>query len=301
MGPPLGDSAVRDPVLAMRERQLRWLQVVANAPGLVGTVHRMVAWQRDEWLEPTAALRAALHAVVWRMMRNNCCLRAAAWPAVGPEGSYPGEVVLQPVDSFAMPGAVHTDGSVSQAGGAAAVRMDDEDVRMVRVSTPRSSTQCELVALMLALDFQPPQVITDSLTALHLLKSWGTWSPQRVLQMADRGLVRMLLHQAGHLASPPLLEKVKAHDEAAIAAGHPKAVGNDCADLWAKRAATEDGHAEWPAVPELYGDPVVLQDVDGTQVWDVASALAEAWWGRRHRSTAQARPLLERLYPRVWR
>jgi hypothetical protein len=36
MGPPLGDSAVRDPVLAMRERQLRWLQVVANAPAWWG-------------------------------------------------------------------------------------------------------------------------------------------------------------------------------------------------------------------------------------------------------------------------
>ena len=297
MGPPLGDSVVRDPVLEMRERQLRWWQVVANIPGLVGTVHRLVAWQQDEWQEPTLAMASALRAVGWRARRNESCLRAAAWPVVAPERSYPGEVVLQPVDWFALPGAVYTDGSVSRAGGAAAVQMDEEAVRTARVSAPRSSTQCELVALALAMDLRPPHVLTDSLAALHLLQSWGTWSPQRNLQTADRVLVRQVIHLAGRLASPPLLEKVKAHDDAAIALGYPKAVGNDTADRWAKRAATEAGHAHWPDAGALYGDPVILEDAGGIPVWDARQILAAAWWDRRQRSTARARPLLERLYP----
>ena len=205
--------------------------------------------------------------------------------------------MLQPVDSFALGGAVYTDGSMSEAGGAAAVQPDEEAVRMVHITAPRSSTQCELVALSLAMGLRPPQILTDSLTALHLLRTWGTMSPQRILQTADRELVRLVIYEAGRLPLPPLLEKVKAHDQDALAAGHPKAVGNDAADGWAKRAATEDGHAEWQPVPALHGDPVVLEDAAGNQIWDVQRTLEVAWWERRHRSTARARPLLERLYP----
>ena len=60
MGPPLGDSSVRDPLLVMPGRQLQWLQVLANHPGLVGVVHRAVAWVKGAWKEPTAALESAL-------------------------------------------------------------------------------------------------------------------------------------------------------------------------------------------------------------------------------------------------
>ena len=120
------------------------------------------------------------------MRHNLTCLRSSAWPAVEPERSYPGDVVLQPVDSFALAGAVYTDGSVCEAGGAAAVQVDEEAVQTVHITAPRSSTQCELVALSLALGFVPPHILTDSLAALHLLKSWGTLSPQRILQTADR-------------------------------------------------------------------------------------------------------------------
>ena len=63
MGPPFGDSSVRDPVLEARERQLRWLQLVCNMPGLVGEVHRLVAWDGDAWVEPNRAFRSALRAV----------------------------------------------------------------------------------------------------------------------------------------------------------------------------------------------------------------------------------------------
>ena len=95
-----------------------------------------------------------------------------------------------------------------------------------------------------------------------------------------------------------MLEKVKAHDASALALGHPKAVGNDTADSWAKRAAMEDGHAEWPAGTAAYDDPVFLEDAGGAIVRDVLGVLSASWWDRRHRTTARARPLLEKLYPR---
>ena len=208
---------------------------------------------------------------------------------MAPELSYPGEILLQPVDTFAQPAAVYTDGSVSVSGGAAAVQVDEDIVQTSRITAPHSSTHCELVA---------PQILTDSLASLHLLQSWGRWAPQRTLQHPDRALVRQVLHLAAQLEFPPLLEKVKAHDERALAMGHPKAVGNDAADGWAKRAATEAGHAVWPGVSALHDDPVIAVDADGLSVRDVAQQLAAVWWERRHRSTARARPLLERLYPR---
>ena len=64
-GPPLGDSAIREPLEEVRERQLRWLQLVANLPGLVGTVHRVAAWRprSGTWTEPSAALAAAAQGV----------------------------------------------------------------------------------------------------------------------------------------------------------------------------------------------------------------------------------------------
>ena len=154
------------------------------------------------------------------------------------------------------------------------------------------------MALLLALELQPSHILTDSLVSLHLLQSWGTWSTQRTLQNPDRALVRHVIHQANQLASLPLLEKVKAHDDQALAMGHPKAVGNDAADTWAKRAATETGHTLWSGTTALHDDPVIAVDRDGLPVRDFTHNLAKIWWERRHRSTAQARPLLEWLYPR---
>ena len=177
-GPPFGESAIRDPVLEMRDRQLRWLQLMANLPGLAGLVHRAVAWRGGRWQEPTKALQAALLAVGWTMRRNSECLRAQRWPAVDAESSYPGEVLLQPVDDFPLCGALFTDGSVCGVhGGAAAVQPEEEEVLAARVLQPRSSTHCELVALTLALFAEPPHVLTDSLVALQMLRGWGTWAP----------------------------------------------------------------------------------------------------------------------------
>ena len=297
MGPPFGESGVRDPMLEARERQLRWLVVVCNLPGLVGEVHRAVAGGGRQWLEPNKALRAALKAVGWTVRRNERCHRAANWPVVLAEEGYQGEVLLQPVDDFPMARAVFTDGSVAREGGAAAVMPEEGQKRMVRVVAPRSSTQCELVALTLALEMQPLQVLTDSLAALTMLRNWGRWPPQRVLQSPDRVEVRRFLHRARELGVLPQVVKVKAHDEEAIRLGHPRAVGNDEADACARQAAVEEGHSVWSGEAGPHGDPVELLDGGGKPVLEVRRALEEVWWARRLRSKAQARPWLERLYP----
>ena len=297
MGPPFGESRVRDPVLDMRHRQLQWLALLCNMPGLVGEVHRAVAWPGPRWDEPNHALRAALKAVQWTVRRNPQCLRARGWPVVLPEGSYSGEVLLHPVDDFPMPGAVFTDGSVATEGGAAAILPDEEQAHAVRVLMPRSSTHCELVALLLALDMQPPQILTDSLAAMLLLQNWGSWPPQRTLQSLDRVEVRHFLHRVTALSPLPQLVKVKAHDERAIEMGHPRAVGNDQADALAKRAATTGGCPLWTPPGGLYHDPVEILDAAGRPILAVRPALEEAWWARRQRSRARARPWLERLYP----
>ena len=73
-----------------------------------------------------------------------------------PEVGYPGTVILEPVDSFPEVGAAFTDGSVSLRGGAAVFEADTETSLLSTVPEPRSSTQCELVALCLALSPSPP-------------------------------------------------------------------------------------------------------------------------------------------------
>ena len=42
-GLPLGACAFRDPRLEMLTRRIRWLRILSNAQGLVGTVHRTLA------------------------------------------------------------------------------------------------------------------------------------------------------------------------------------------------------------------------------------------------------------------
>ena len=218
-GPPFGDTMVRDPMLEVRERQLRWLQLVCNTPGLVGEVHRAVAWSGSQWTRPNRGFRSALKAVGWKVRRNEQCIRAQKWPTVEPEEAFPGVVVLRPEDDFPMMGAVFTDGSVLSAGGAAAVQPDEELVHTRKVVQPRSSTQCELVALALAMQQRPPQVLTNSLASLMLLQRWDTWPAKRVLCSQDRLEVRQVIHAARALAVAPVVVKVKAHDEAAIRLG----------------------------------------------------------------------------------
>ena len=69
------------------------------------------------------------------------------------------------------------------------------------------------------------------------------------------------------------------------------------ADRWAKRAATEDGHPEWPRDAPCDGDPVQIFNNGGSLVLVARRALADAWWSRRGQSRARARPWLDLLYP----
>lgn len=98
-----------DPVMEVRLRQLRWAQLLANVPSLVGVVHCHVAWDGSTWREPTAALSSALQSVGWHLRRNPTCGRAPSWPFLLPEPTYFGNVVLQPIDSFPLFNAAFTD------------------------------------------------------------------------------------------------------------------------------------------------------------------------------------------------
>ena len=297
--PSLGDSTLRDPVLEMRERQLRWLQLLANSLGIVGIVHRVVALVDDCWVEPTPALGSALKEFGWTVRRNMECLRGADWPQLTPESSYPGPVLLDPVDQFPTPGAAFTDGSVSRTGGAAVVVEDTELFSLATVPLPRSSTHCELAALCLALSLvpTPPQVITDSLTSLRLASSWGRWPVARTLRCADRMEIRQLVHMALQLPQPPLLERFKAHYVASTAGGHPKAMGNELADQLARRAAEEPGHPVWHAAADHFGDPVQLMDASGEVVLDVLSTLHRDHWQNCLDQLVRGRPWFRELYP----
>ena len=117
-----------------------------------------------------------------------------------PEEGYPGEVDLLPVDDFPLVGAMFSDGSVALEGGAAAVEPVEGAVRTAKVLGPRSSTHCELIALALALEQAPTQVLSDSLAALTMFRNRGCWPQRRLLASGDRVQVRYVLHW-----SPPLL------------------------------------------------------------------------------------------------
>ena len=294
-GPAFGDTALLDPMADVRRRQLSWLHLLVNLPGLVGAVHRDTAWQNGVWVEPTAALRGALMDVGWTVRRNVSSARASRWPLLDPEPAYPGEVQLTPQDVFPMAQAVFTDGSVCQCGGAAALQPDTDQALWAQLPKPRSSTQCELAALCLAMGLNAPLVLTDSLTALQMVRGWSSWSPARVLRCPDRAEVRRLLHFAAQCAAPPRLEKVKAHNDDWLQRGHPMAVGNDQVDALAKRAAMEDDVPAWPQPAAVFCDPVELVDGSGAAV-DVSLMFGAAWWQRCRRRRKQPRRWLAELY-----
>ena len=193
MGLPLGESAVAEPMAVARLMQLVWLQYLANSTGVAGTVHRAIAWSDGAWREPSPALRSALSALGWRVRRNLECARAQHWPALVPELAYPGPILLEPHDSFPLPGALFTDGSFSPSGGAAVWAPDTEGVVTRSVPHARSSTHCEMVALCLAIQARPTQVLTDSLCSLQLLQRWHAWPLSRQLLCEHRAEVRQAL------------------------------------------------------------------------------------------------------------
>jgi hypothetical protein len=297
-GLPLGDCALRDPRLEMLARRLRWLHVLGNHSGLLGTLHRQLATgPADIWVEPSPALAGALTALQWTVRCNRTAVVASAWPRLDPEPSYRGRISFQPSDMPAPPDAVWTDGSVSSRGGAAALQWHSKTFVQANVEKPRSSTQCELVALNLTAQFHPlPSVVlTDSLCALQLLGSWGRRPARLVFSCAERVLVRQFLHTWAALPEAPHLEKVKAHDDDAAAKGDVKAMGNANVDTLAKEAAAGAGS---PFVLDArFDDAVQLCDTAGAPQLDISSAVTTAWWSARRQEGGTRRAWLGRLYP----
>ena len=121
----------------------------------------------------SSATTSALSQLGWTMRRNLSCLRAQTWPFVDLESIYPGVVTLSPDNStFPDVAALYTDGSIQAArGGAAVISLETTTplVTSLPIQPVRSSTHCELVALILALHHHPPQVLSDSLAALTMV------------------------------------------------------------------------------------------------------------------------------------
>ena len=298
-GPPLGACAFRDPRLDVLARRLRWLVALANLPGLVGTLHRLLAsGSGTAWVEPTASLAAALAELQWTLGRNPSSTRAQHWPLLEPEPSFSGEVYLEPQEDAVPDGAAWTDGSVVASGGGAALFQMSTNRRILcHMESPRSSTHCELVALTLAAQIAPPppRILTDSLCALQLLLSWGRRSPRAVLACPERDIIRQFLASWEGSPHPPVLEKVKAHDTAAQRAGMVKSIGNEVADSLAKAAAAGVPTRHVP--DPRFADAVLLRDASGAVIFDVASAVPQHWWALRRREGVQRRAWLGQLYP----
>ena len=111
--------------------------------------------------------------------------------------------------------------------------------RLSTIATPRSSTQCELVALSLVSAFQPSPslILSDSLCSLQLIRSWGLRSTAASLSSVDRLEVRSFLYQWQDHPHPPMLEKVKAHDEVGRRGGNAKTFGISSASAPAHSSA----------------------------------------------------------------
>ena len=297
-GPPLGACAARDPRLEVAARRMRWLNMISNQVGLVGTVHRQLASPSGTtWMEPSPALASTLSEFGWTVVRNVVSMRATRWPELDPEPAYSGQVILTPRDGLPPSDAVWTDGSIKTKGGAAALQRDRQLQHLCTLSTPHSSTQCELVALSLVARFQPPPslVLTDSLNSLQLISSWEQRSSARILACAERVEVRLFLDTWQHSSAPPTLEKVKAHDEQGRSAGNQKSWGNEQVDGLAKLAA--DGVDDEYSPNPRHTDAVQVHDAAGRWLKDVSAAVTRGWWEQHRTAGATRRSWLLQLYP----
>jgi ribonuclease HI len=300
-GQPLGESRLADPMLVVRKRQLSWLQVLLNGGGLVGWVHRRVCGLQVRggirWHERTVALQQALDAMGWKVVVNRGSARARAWPALEPEPTFRGQVLLKPCGEEAGAVAAWTDGSLrgSQGGAAALLSVQGVETRttMVAVADARSSTQCELVALGLAVGLHPEVVYSDSLTSLHLIRRWGQTSTAGALRCADRVEVRAFIIGCERRGVWPVLEKVKAHDAEGCSAGDVKALGNDRADALAKEAV--DAERAWKAPVEA-DDAGWFVRGHGIRVANVDEEAERAWWMNQRKDLITRRPWMEGLY-----
>jgi hypothetical protein len=103
---------------------------------------------------------------------------------------------------------------------------------------------------------------------------------------------------------PPTLEKVKAHDDAALRLGHPKALGNDLADKFAKKAAAGIDVPVWSVDSSEFEDPVRLLDSSGSVILVVQQAFPLAFWQSARAARRRPRQWLDLVYdpqhPVLW-
>jgi hypothetical protein len=261
----------------------------------MGMVHRAAATQGGQWVEPSPALRRAFRDLGWTVRINWESQRVGSWPVVKPEPKYHGVVHLKPQAGEPSTDAVYLDGSIKRKGGAALVQPSTGKVELREVETPRSSTHCEMEAILLIETCDTSHALSDSLCALQYIKGWGFWTHARMLACPDRAEVRRFLHQWEGALLPPVLEKVLAHDEPALLAGKPKTVGNDQADHWAKKA-TECGVAV-TSLHRAFADPVMILDNTGQWILSAATQLHGVWWERNLTQVADRRLWFNLLYP----
>ena len=298
-GMPLGACALADPQAEQCTRRVRWLTVLANEPSLVGTIHRALCCPRgDTWTECSPPLATALRELGWQVEPNPRALLAVQWPALSPEPQYTGTVRLAPHPAPPPHDAVYTDGSVQARGGAAAVQMHPHTELRVTVPQPRSPLHCEFTALKLVhqLPTAPSLILTDSLTALQLIQRWGSLPVAAVLGCEERAAVRSFVLQWASCPCPPILEKVKAHDDAAAAAGQRKAVGNSTADAVARAAAAATTDTPPVSPDPRFEDAVRFRDHHGDYIRRPRQAAAQRRWDLQ-RGAAQRRGWFTQIYP----
>ena len=69
-GLPLGGHSVPHPERELLARRVRWIQIVGNHTGLMGSLHRLLASGPDgAWTEPSVALAGALSWLQWSVQR----------------------------------------------------------------------------------------------------------------------------------------------------------------------------------------------------------------------------------------
>ena len=290
-GPALGALGLRDITEEIRTRQARWMTTLVNNRGIVGNLHRGLCCKEGVWTweESSKALSGMLQELEVSVHVNHGSKLVGRWPFLHKEPTFNGEIVLIPRESVPEDeekSIVFTDGSVEGLmGGAAAWRRGTELRHRIQIPNPSSSTECELVGLIAGLSLEPELLVTDSLTALHWIGDWGKKSLKEALKCQNRSLVRQFIDEANQRVCPNrqfIVQKVKAHDEGAIAAGKLFSVGNDTADGLAKQAVVHG--VRW-AADETYDDTIILRT--GSERLTKATVQQKLWSIRRRKVTGR--------------
>lgn len=286
MGNSIGDWSFKDPCIETRQRQLRWIQELANSRDLAGNIHRGLAVPETVWEEISPNLSAALEDFKISMTINPESLED--WPNLPDEEVIQPEICLEPSTEPLRDNFCFTDGSViAGRGGAAAVFENLQ--KLVVIEKPRSSTHCELAAISLAVRNGALAVYSDSLAALVILQNWDSWKLSKQLRCKDRLEIRSI--RKAMQENKIHLEKVKAH----TGAQDTKSFWNDKADKLASRFL----FAPTPEHPnsKRWWDHASLTK-DGEIILDLEEKV-ETWMLNRKRLQMEARrpESMGKIYP----